>query len=285
MTDLKVGDKVRVSDPAFIWADGRGGVETRFYGVDGAISGTGDHSGEWIVAHPDGGTNYIHENYLTLIPQFKDGDRVRVSDPAYTRPDDSGYVSPTFFGKEVTVVRRSEFSGLPGCWSVEQYAGPRNDIHEKYLTPIPAEPEAPKVDLGSFEPTEAQKGEIKVAVDEALAEFKKEAARIAMDRARYNGSEYVTGAKAALLEMGMLPEDEKLVSRRFTGQLTITVPFDVEINDTDWDDDDDHAEDYIRNSVNSSLDGTLFDSDITEHSIGYAESIEVTNLERQEVEA
>jgi hypothetical protein len=74
---------------------------------------------------------------LEADPKFKAGDRVRVADYASTVPGDTpalsrGYVTPSFFGEEVTVVNQSS---NPDRWTVKLDGRDGvNSIHESYLT-------------------------------------------------------------------------------------------------------------------------------------------------------
>lgn len=84
---FQVGDRVRVSDPAYTQASGTGHVNERFFGAEATImrlntGGMAYHS----VALADGMDNVIHPNYLTLITAeaarvagvFAVGDRCRI---------------------------------------------------------------------------------------------------------------------------------------------------------------------------------------------------------------
>lgn len=146
---LRLGPEatVIVSDPAYaVYPDGHGSVASMFYGAEVTVVGPyHGYPDNWQVRHRDGTTNYIHQNYLTVIeegpPQrFSLGDLVMVSRPAYFTRTASVYEeAPSSVAGHVC---RIESRVLSGRWCVvEPNAGNMANVHENWLTPYADEAE------------------------------------------------------------------------------------------------------------------------------------------------
>lgn len=85
---LQVGDRVRVSSPAFSHVGERGYVDPRFYGAECTVlAPPRANSAAFRVGNDRGDSNVIHPDHLSLIAEtraagdFRPGDRVRVDYP------------------------------------------------------------------------------------------------------------------------------------------------------------------------------------------------------------
>lgn len=284
--DSARGLRIRVADYASTdpgrTAENPGGfVATMFYGKEGVIHNYREE-GRYLVT-VDGHSNVIHGDYLTLIapvPVLSDpppvGTRFRVAEFASTQPGMTpadadtrgylGYVDSSFFGKEVI------FDQLPteddyhfeGCYRVHvDNPWNYNYIHKSYLTPVALPDGTPLSSPVPPAPVPDRSGEPldQTAVELAVGEFKEKVRDIAIRHAR-GASINMYVVREALAEWGII--EEKKPSRRFRGTVTITVPFDVTIDDEDWEGDEDKARHYIQSSVNSYQQVT-FDSDVTDN--------------------
>jgi hypothetical protein len=82
------GARVVVSNPAYTTPEGRGGVDSRFYGATCVVESQSITPGVWRV-RLNHDMNVIHEAYLTVIEEsphthFTVGDLVMVASPAYS---------------------------------------------------------------------------------------------------------------------------------------------------------------------------------------------------------
>lgn len=103
------------------------------YGVKRCVERSGPVSGDFSDLALRDFTVLVRGGKAVQGTGLAVGDRVRIANPAFTTPRDTGYVSSAAYGKEASIIRQSTTE--PGLWHVRG-DGFTQVIHEKYLTKI-----------------------------------------------------------------------------------------------------------------------------------------------------